>query len=82
MGMMLGGGVGRELATWIHKGSADLDMCRHFILFFRGFRVFRVFFRLFPVREILKFAQPIYYFNFSQVFDGSFSVQRHVCEQR
>lgn len=26
MGMMLGGGVGRELATWIVDGSPDLDM--------------------------------------------------------
>jgi sarcosine dehydrogenase len=26
MGMMLGGGMGRELATWIVEGSADLDL--------------------------------------------------------
>ena len=26
MGMMLGGGMGRELATWIDEGSASLDL--------------------------------------------------------
>merc|ERR1740130_2133637 len=26
MGMMLGGGVGREMATWIATGAPDLDM--------------------------------------------------------
>lgn len=26
MGMMLGGGIGREVATWVTEGSPNLDM--------------------------------------------------------